>query len=186
MSGPERTLFGRKKLNIERKKEKQNRSAESTGTARGRFRRHDEKPQARETEPLVVRGLGLIIDGTTRVLATRDIAANEDLLRSTGNTLTDEQRERLRVGVPAFKFGKNDFDEVRFDGTTWMYSFGQKDFRDTSPEKIYRATPTERGVDWEQMTVGIDSEFMPFEPNLDDVKLFRSFAEDAAKTALQP
>jgi hypothetical protein len=166
--------------------EKWTMGAESVGGARRRFRRQKEKLQTKETEPLAVRGMYRAIDTLTRITAHVDEKANEDLLRSVGNTLTDEQRERLRVGVPAFKFGKNDFDEVRFDGTTWMYSFGQKDFRDTAPEKMYRATPTERGVDWEQMTVGIDSEFKPFEPNLDDVKLFRSFAEDAAKTALQP
>lgn len=159
--------------------------SESVGGARRRFRRHKEKIQSSDgSDSLPVRGMYRAIDALTRITAHVDIRANEDLLRTVGNTLTDEQSERLRLGVPAFKIGNEAFDEVKFDGKTWMYSLGQKDIGDTTPNEMYRATLTEHGVDWERMIVGVDDGFVSFEPDLDDIKSLRLLAQDAAKTAL--
>ncbi len=167
--------------------EKWSMGSETVGGYRQRFKRHHKERAERKksaSEPLLVRGLELVIDGTTRLLATRDIAANEDLLRSTGNTLSEQQKIRLEQGMPAFEFNGIGYDQVRFDGSTWMFSFGQKDPADTAPEVMYRATPNPVKVIWERQITGVDTEFVPFEPSLDDIKIFRGFAEDAAKVAL--
>lgn len=166
--------------------EKWSMGSEAVGGGRRRLRRHRQanvKQKKSEYEPLVARGLEIIINGTTRLLATRDIAANEDLLRSTGNNLSEQQKIRLRKGVPAFKLNGVGYDEVRFEESTWMFSFGQKDLADTSPVEMYRAKLCEGSVTWERQIIGVDAEFMPFEPSLDDVKIMRGFAEDAAKVA---
>jgi len=167
-------------------KEQWTMGSESVGGARRRFRRHKEKLQTDDTEPLAVRGMNRAIDVLTRVTARLDDQkANEDLLRSIGNTLTDKQKERLSKGVPAFKIGNSAIDEIRFDGKTWAYSFGQKDLASTAPSEMYRATPTPNGVDWERLIVGVDDGFIPFEPDIDDIKSLRLFAQDAANSSLQ-
>lgn len=157
--------------------------SEAVGGRRYRLQRRRQVKE--ESSPNFERAFELAINGVTRVASLKSVAANEDLIRDSGNKLSSKQSDILQRGVTLTRdWGfSTTYSTTTYDGVFWRIEFGNRGETTDTPVEVYRVSPQITGADWERQIIGTDDDLQPFLPSYKDARSIRTVIEESIACA---